>query len=149
MNGNGLKQRDKHLVHEQLLRVRIRFHAYYLWRNTVVYKFEIMNRFSLGIARLRIWWPSKGNPVEWSLLSGFEYDDMEWKVISINVTSLYILSLLNSHFFLNCSLNSGKLSPRGRSWHSFTILGESPRALLYGGLSSEGDVLGRFVQQIQ
>ena len=46
-------------------------------------------------------------------------------------------------YCLISSLNADKCLPRGRSWHSFTPVG-SNKAILYGGLSTEGEALGNF-----
>ncbi|XP_046648051.1 kelch domain-containing protein 2-like isoform X2 [Daphnia pulicaria] len=55
------------------------------------------------------------------------------------LNDLYVLDLMSMSWSEN--LNTGKFFPCGRSWHSFTYIGSS-KAILYGGLSAEGEVMG-------
>jgi len=59
------------------------------------------------------------------------------------VTSRTSFFFLKQTVALIClsSLNVDKILPPGRSWHSFTPVG-SNKAILYGGLSTEGETLG-------
>lgn len=63
---------------------------------------------------------------------------MSWSEKYILEFNSLVLQLL---IFQKFSLNPGKFFPCGRSWHSFTYIGSS-KAILYGGLSAEGEVMG-------
>lgn len=61
---------------------------------------------------------------------------------SIHSNCLLSLNPVALIFRFFSSLNLGKTFPRGRSWHSFTYVG-AWKAVLYGGLSADGEVLGK------
>jgi len=87
---------------------------------------------------------TKGSkPSPRAALAGFQSQSRVYvfggRLLEERMNDLYILDLKTMTWSDN--LNADKCLPRGRSWHSFTPVG-SNKAILYGGLSTEGEALG-------
>ncbi|XP_059350444.1 kelch domain-containing protein 2-like [Daphnia carinata] len=90
-------------------------------------------------------WPETSGlpPSPRAALAGFRCQSLVYifggRLQGTRLNDLYVLDLKSMSWSEN--LNPGKFFPSGRSWHSFTYVG-STKAILYGGLSAEGEVLG-------